>query len=151
MFRKVPASLPVQNINIAHQVSHPGDALFMRALSSRKAGASSLYCVMRRCSQAASSAVHSMMEENQNPCGSLEIGEPLVKAALRVLYEPNAARKCELTYNTAEMWRAGKLTLSHQSERLPPVPDRPSRDNTVSLSPPLSATKPYMQLFKLQL
>ena len=63
-------------------------------------------------------------------------GEPLVYAALRVLYEPNAARKAVLTHRTADLWRAGKLSLQPNDDlELPPVPKRPARDDTVLLQP----------------
>lgn len=60
-------------------------------------------------------------------------GESLVYAALRVLYEPDAARKGLLTHRTADLWRAGKLSLhADHGLDMPPVPERPARDDTVS-------------------
>jgi hypothetical protein len=88
--------------------------------------------VGRRAPVSRCAAFSSMAETSgTNPCGQSEAEEPLVKAALRVLYEPNASKKCELTYRTAELWRAGKLKLSTDIVDLPNVPDRPARDNTV--------------------
>ena len=61
-------------------------------------------------------------------------GESLVYAALRVLYEPNAARKGVLTHQTAELWRAGKLSLQDDTLlNMPPVLSRPARDDTVMI------------------
>ncbi|BDA41926.1 Uncharacterized protein HI_0077 [Coccomyxa sp. Obi] len=64
-------------------------------------------------------------------------GESLFYAALRVLYEPNAARKGVLTHQTASLWRAGKLTLQGDMfQDMPPVLSRPARDDTVQLVEP---------------
>ena len=66
-------------------------------------------------------------------CSSPQEGESLILAALRVLYEPDAARKGELTHTTARMWRQGQLSLlpAEGAAPLPPVLDRPARDDTV--------------------
>jgi hypothetical protein len=59
-------------------------------------------------------------------------GESLIQAALRILYEPDAVRKGELTHRTAELWRAGKLpVLPGATDSLPDIPDNPARDDTV--------------------
>ncbi len=64
-------------------------------------------------------------------------GESLVYAALRILYEPNAARKGVLTHQTANLWRAGKLTLQGDTfQDMPPVLSRPARDDTVTFQSP---------------
>ena len=54
-------------------------------------------------------------------------------AALRILHEPDAARKGDLTHRTAELWRAGMLPLLPEDSTapLPPVPDCPARDDLV--------------------
>lgn len=75
----------------------------------------------------------------------------MVYAALRVLYEPNAARKGVLTRQTADLWRAGKLTIQGDTfQNMPPVLSRPARDDTVTLqshapSPGAFGDVPYVQ------
>ena len=80
-------------------------------------------------------------ESAQASCSSTagpQEGESLIQAALRILYEPDAARKGELTHRTAELWRAGKLpVLPGPDEILPDLPDNPARDDTVCPTPTL--------------
>ena len=85
-------------------------------------------------------AAHSLHTAERQPhsmafaaCSTPQEGESLILAALRVLYEPNAARKGELTHITARMWRQGHLSLL-PAEGDPPVLDRPARDDTVCAS-----------------
>ncbi|KAK9846288.1 hypothetical protein WJX81_001033 [Elliptochloris bilobata] len=62
--------------------------------------------------------------------GPPHAGESLQRAALRVLCEPDMARKAELTARTAAMWRSGSLAAPRGPEPgWPAVPDRPARDD----------------------
>ena len=66
-------------------------------------------------------------------------GEPLCRAALRVLNAPTADMKARLGAEAARMWREGQLELpSAENAALdPPAPERPARDDdSVTIVPP---------------
>ena len=51
----------------------------------------------------------------------------LIDAAYDILLEPDPSRKVELTRDTAELWRGGRLTLKGFKTRQEPL-ERPARD-----------------------
>ena len=93
---------------------------------------------------AVASAVHSGIWDTAGSMTSSasdgpQEGEPLIRAALRILNEPDAARKGLLTRKSADLWWAGKLPVlpSESSAPLPPAPECPARDDTVCHVAPL--------------
>jgi hypothetical protein len=65
-------------------------------------------------------------------------GEPLVRAALRVLHAPTAERKAAQSDAAVALWRAGELTLGGEGDDTDPdPPSRPARcDDAVTIVPP---------------
>ena len=65
-------------------------------------------------------------------------GEPLVRAALRVLHAPTAERKAAQSDAAVALWRAGELTLGGEGDDTDTdPPSRPARcDDAVTIVPP---------------
>lgn len=65
-------------------------------------------------------------------------GEPLHRAALRVLHAPTAELKAARSDAAVALWRSGQLTLGSEDEaRDPDPPSRPARsDDAVTIVPP---------------